>query len=167
MRAGKFFIFILLICWQVSTAQHKRQAPNFSLNTLDGKVFVLKEHIGQGPLVINFWASWCVPCRSELKKMKKLYQKYHPKGVAFVAIAIDDPKTVANVHSLVHSKRYPFIVLLDTENQVKRLYEVQNIPHTFVLNKKGEIVYDHAGYRKGDEKRLDSFLEKLLSSTAK
>jgi len=138
------------------------KAPDFVLPDLKGKNFRLYENLEQGPVVINFWATWCVPCIEEMKKVKKLYKKYSEKGVQFLAISVDDPKTVGRVKSFVKSHHYPFKILLDTNNEVLKLLQGTVPPYTVVLNKKGEIVYTHVGYRKGDEKKLEEQIKMLL-----
>jgi peroxiredoxin len=138
------------------------KAPDFVLKDLEGKNYRLSENIGEGPIVINFWATWCVPCIEELKQMKRLYKKYADMGVQFLAISIDDPKTVGRVNSFVKSHKYPYIVLLDTNNEIIRLYQSTVPPYTVIINKAGDVVYTHVGYRMGDEKRVDQELEKLF-----
>ncbi len=139
------------------------KAPDFVLPDLKGKNFRLYENLEQGPVVINFWATWCVPCIEEMKKVKKLYKKYSEEGVQFLAISVDDPKTVGRVKGFVKSHHYPFKILLDTNSEVLKLLQGTVPPYTVVLNKKGEIVYTHVGYRKGDEKKLEEQIQKLLN----
>jgi peroxiredoxin len=138
------------------------KAPDFVLKDLKGKNYRLSEHIGEGPIVINFWATWCVPCIEELKQMKRIYKKYSGKGVQFLAISIDDPKTVGRVNSFAKSHKYPFIVLLDTNNEIITLYQSKVPPYTVIIDNEGNVVYTHVGYRMGDEKRVERELEKLF-----
>jgi len=138
------------------------KAPDFVLKDLEGKNYRLSENIGEAPIVISFWATWCVPCIEELKQMKRIYKKYSDMGVQFLAISIDDPKTVGRVNSFVKSHKYPYIVLLDTNNEIISLYQSKVPPYTVIIDKEGNVVYTHVGYRMGDEKKVDQELEKLF-----
>jgi len=143
-------------------AQTGSTAPDFVLPDLKGENFKLSENLGQGPILINFWATWCLPCREEMKKLKKIYKKYHKDGLEILSISIDDPKTVGKVKSFVNTNRHPYKFLLDTNTKVFKLYQGVNPPHTILLDKQGKIVYSHTGYRKGDEKKLQAQIAKLI-----
>ena len=138
------------------------KAPDFVLKDLEGKNYRLSENIGEGPIVISFWATWCVPCIEELKQMKRIYKKYSDMGVQFLAISIDDPKTVGRVNSFVKSHKYPYTVLLDTNNEIITLYQSKIPPYTVIIDNDGNVIYTHIGYRMGDEKMVDRELEKLF-----
>ncbi|GAB4369323.1 MAG: TlpA disulfide reductase family protein [Calditrichia bacterium] len=160
---GILLVSGLLFAQEEKTIQKK--APDFVLKDLDGKTYKLCENLGQGPIVINFWATWCVPCVEEMKKLKKIYNEYSEKGVQFLAISVDDPKTVGRVKSFVKSHRYPFHVLLDTNNDVLRKLQGTVPPYTLVLDKDGTVVYSHVGYRVGDEKKLEEVIKELLEKS--
>lgn len=139
-----------------------RKAPNFKLENLNGNYIELKSLLGEGPLLISFWATWCKPCVEELEEYKKLYSGFKEKGFNVVAISTDDEKTVAKVKPFVKSKDFNFLILLDTNSEVARKFYVQNVPYTFLLDKKGNIVYSHLGYKKGDEIQVKKKIESLL-----
>ena len=155
---------VLLVAWLPAQEENVvgKQAPDFVLKDLDGKNFRLSENLEKGPVVMNFWATWCVPCIEEMKKVKKLYKEFSDDGVQFLAISVDDPKTVGRVKSFVKSHRYPFKVLLDTNNEVIRMFQGNVPPFTVVIGKNGKIVYTHVGYRRGDEKKLKEVIQNLI-----
>jgi peroxiredoxin len=159
-------LLLLLLTVLPLTAQEDEgrltKAPDFVLKDLQGNNYRLSENTGNGPIVINFWATWCVPCIEELKQMKRIYKKYSDMGVQFLAISIDDPKTVGRVNSFAKSHKYPYVVLLDTNNEIITLYQSKVPPYTVIINNDGDVVYTHVGYRMGDEKRVDRELEKLF-----
>ena len=166
MNKSWLVIPVVLLIFGLSFAGDKKSSskkvPNFKLKDLKGKTYQLYDNLGKGPIVINFWATWCVPCVEEIKKMKKYYKEFSEKGVQFLAISVDDPKTVSRVRSFVKSHRLPFQILLDTNNDVLRKLQGTVPPYTLVLDKEGKIVYTHVGYRIGDEKKVKKELEKLL-----
>jgi peroxiredoxin len=131
---------------------------------MNGKNYQLSENLGKGPILINFWATWCIPCREEMKKLKKIYETYQKDGLQILSISIDDPKTVNKVKSFIKTNRYPFTVLLDTNNEVFQLYKGTNPPLSVLMDKNGKIVYDHTGYRKGDEKKLEEEIVTLIDA---
>ncbi|NIW80680.1 MAG: redoxin domain-containing protein [Calditrichae bacterium] len=154
--------FLLMLCFSLSLFSQSETAPDFVLPDLDGENYKLSENLGNGPVLINFWATWCIPCRSEMKKLKDIYEEYHPKGLEILSISVDDPKTVGKVRAFVNTHRYPFKILLDTNNEIFQLYQGSNPPLTVLIDKEGEIVYTHTGYRKGDEKKLEKMIVELI-----
>jgi len=148
----------------VAQISKDKQAPDFVLQDLDGNNYKLSDNFGKGPILINFWATWCLPCQEEMKKLKKIYKKYHEQGLEILAISVDDTKTVSSVPGFINSRRYPFTVLLDTNNEVMQLFQANNPPYTALLNAQGKMVYTHSGYRKGDETKIEQKILKLLES---
>lgn len=137
-------------------------APDFVLRDLEGNNYKLSENLNRGPILINFWATWCIPCREEMKKLKEIHERYEEAGLQTLAISIDDPKSVSNVKSFIKSRRYPFTVLLDTNSEVMQLFQAKNPPYTVLLNPEGIIFYSHSGYRKGDEKIVEEKIALLV-----
>jgi peroxiredoxin len=155
-------IFMVIIVIAAAGYARENPAADFTLPDLDGNDYRLTQHIGQGPVLINFWATWCIPCRAEMKQLKKLYKKYRGKGLQIVSISIDDPKTVSRVKGTVKSNRYPFTVLLDTNGEVFKLYQGLNPPLSVLIDRKGQVVSSFTGYRKGDEAKLEKEILSLL-----
>jgi cytochrome c biogenesis protein CcmG/thiol:disulfide interchange protein DsbE len=156
-------MMIFALLFAQNEYSNAKKAPDFVLKTIDGDNYKLSENLEKGPVVINFWATWCVPCIEELKHLKNLHKKFSEKGVQFLAISIDDPKTVGRVNSFVKSHKYPYIILLDTNSEVLHLYQSKVPPYTVLIDHQGQIVYSHIGYRRGDERELEKQLEKLFT----
>ena len=139
-----------------------RIAPNFILENLDGDFVELKEELGEGPLLLSFWATWCKPCLEELIEFQKIYDDYKEKGFKMLAISTDSERTVAKVKPFVKSKNYNFPVLFDTNSDVARIYYAYAIPHSILMDKDGKIVYSHMGYMRGDEIVMRNKVKELL-----
>lgn len=139
-----------------------KQAPNFKLVNLDGKYIELSKEIGNGPILLSFWATWCKPCLEEMVEYNKIYEQYKDKGLKLLAISTDTEKSVAKVKPYVKSKEYVFQVLFDTNGDVARKYYAQQMPYTVIINKEGNIIYSHLGYMKGDEKKAETVISELL-----
>jgi cytochrome c biogenesis protein CcmG, thiol:disulfide interchange protein DsbE len=157
-------VLLIIISLNINAQQ---KAPNFKLENLNGEYVEMKNLLGNGPLLISFWATWCKPCIEELEEYKKLYSEYKSKGFNMIAISTDDEKTVAKVKPFVKSKDYNFLILLDTNSEVARKYYVRNVPYTFLLDENGNIVYSHLGYKKGDELQVKKKVDALLSSSSR
>lgn len=135
-----------------------RKGPDFTLEDLDGDFVELNQEVGDGPILLSFWATWCKPCLEELNEYKKIYKDYKDKGFKMFAISTDDESTVAKVKPLVKSKGYNFPVLLDTNSDAVRLYYAQSVPYSVILDKNGMIIYSHLGYMKGDEVKVKEII---------
>ena len=161
-----FLSIVLLLTFisPVSAQEVKtgKKAPTFRLEDVSGQTVDLKELLGKGPVLISFWATWCKPCMEELGEYKKIFEDLKDQGMVMVAISTDNEKTVNKVKPYVVSKGIPGVVLLDTNSEVARKYYAAAMPHTVILDKNGNIIYSHTGYKKGDEKKVREIIEKNL-----
>lgn len=161
------FLFTTLSFSQTDKQQNTeaikgKKAPNFVLTDIDGNSFELQKNLGEGPVLLSFWATWCKPCLEELNEYQKIVNEFAAKGFKMYGISTDNEKTVAKVKPFVKSKNYKFKVLLDTNSEVARKYYAQQIPFSVLIDKKGQIIYSHLGYMKGDEKKVRSLIEAQL-----
>jgi len=147
-------IFVFIICLAIFTVcAHPGSVPDFSLNALDGSTFNVSDHLGKQVLIIDFWATWCKPCKRLLKKLQKI--KNTCPDVHVIAISVDDARSLVNVRPYINSKGFDFTVLLDSDSQVVQMFNPEKkIPFTVIVDKDGNIVYTHTGYSPGDEKEI-------------
>ncbi len=138
------------------------QSYDFSLEDLDGNTVTLNGLLEKGPVMISFWALWCVPCKEEMKMMNDIYKKYQDSGFVYVGMNQDTPKSSAKVKSYIESKGYKFIVLLDKDGHVFENFGGQNLPFSVLINKKGEVVKTFTGYVSGDETKIEKEIVDLL-----
>jgi thiol-disulfide isomerase/thioredoxin len=136
--------------------------PTFSLENIKGDTIDLEDHLEDGKLVIiDFWATWCKPCMKELPELDKIDKEYD--DVSVIAISIDRPRHVNKVKRVIRSKNFGFITLLDSDKMLQRELNLKNVPRTLIINSQRQILYDHSGFKIGDEvklkKKLDSFLQ--------
>ncbi|MBN2384439.1 TlpA family protein disulfide reductase [bacterium] len=137
---------------------------NFTLKDMDGNTFNLKDHLGTKVILLNFWATWCIPCRQEFPHLEKLHRKYGQDGFLMLAIDRDDASTRSRVKPFIKSSRYTFKVLLDTDSQViNRFNPKVDLPYSVLIDKKGNVVYQHDGYQAGDELKLEELIKKHLA----
>lgn len=151
------FLFLSLVTF----AQEK--LPNVVLKDINGNAVNLSEITNEGkPFVINFWATWCAPCKRELNTISDLYEDWQKEtGVKIYAVSIDDQRTVDKVKPYVSAQGWEYEVLLDTNADLKRALGVNNVPFTFLVDGKGNIVWKHNNYNPGDEYELYEKIVKL------
>ncbi|MFH1195946.1 MAG: TlpA disulfide reductase family protein [bacterium] len=149
---------------QSENVESLKKAPNFQLENLDGDLISLKENLGNGPILLSFWATWCKPCIEELGHIQKIYSSLEKNGLKVFAISTDNEKSVAKVKPFIKSSNYDFTVLLDTDGETARDYFTVAVPFTVILDKNGKIVYTHSGYKKGDELKVEEIIKNLLEN---
>lgn len=158
-----FLAALTLIALVSATTQTAHTLPSASVKTIEGKPFNTAEISNDGkPIILSFWATWCKPCKKELDAISESYSEWQEEtGVKLVAISIDDARSMANVGKEVKAKGWEFDVYLDANQEFKRAMNVNNVPHTFLLDGKGEIVYQHNSYAEGDEIKLYEKVKKV------
>ncbi|MEK8032194.1 redoxin family protein [Ideonella sp. DXS29W] len=134
-------------------------APDFTLKTLEGPNLRLQEQRGK-VVLLNFWATWCGPCREEMPQLNKLFEKYRPLGFTLLGVNIDeDPRNAANVATQLGVK---FPVLLDTDKRISKLYQLSTMPSTVMIDRDGRVRYVNRGYKSGTELEYDQQIRALL-----
>jgi peroxiredoxin len=134
-------------------------APDFTLRGADGRNVRLDELRGQVVLV-NFWATWCGPCREEMPRLETLYEKYRKSGFVLLGVNVDDDPHVALATASKLNVSFP--VLLDTEKRVSKLYDLNTMPSTVVIDRDGKVRFLHRGYRAGTETDYEQQIRGLL-----
>lgn len=146
----------LMLCFAAIAFGAFAQLPSVELKDVNGKTVNTSQIDNNGkPVIISFFATWCKPCLRELKAINEVYQDWQDEtGVKLVAVSIDDGQNAQRVKPLVDGFGWEYDVLLDTNSDFKRAMNVNNVPHVFVLDGNGKIVYDHSGYTDGSEQHL-------------
>lgn len=134
-------------------------APNFTLKSSTGSNLKLSEHRGE-VIMINFWATWCGPCRQEMPLLNRIHEQYRKAGFTLLGVNIDDRPDVAL--NMAKKLGVTFPVLFDTGKRVSRLYDVNAMPSTVLIDRDGKVRYIHLGYRAGYETKYESQIRELL-----
>jgi len=158
-----FFTAILCFITATSIAQQADKIPSADVNKLDGTSFNTANIKNDGkPIIINFWATWCSPCKRELNNIAEMYEMWQEEtGVKLVAMSIDDARNMAKVAPYVNGKGWEYDVYIDPNGDFKRAMGVNNVPHTFLVDGDGNIVWQHNSYVEGDEYELFELVKKL------
>ncbi len=142
-----------------SAAGVKGPAPNFTLKALNGKNLKLSEMRGN-VVMINFWASWCGPCRQEMPLLNALHNKYEALG--FTVLGVNVEENSSDARGFLGNTPVDFPVLLDNQNTVSKMYDVVAMPTTVLVDRDGNMRYLHKGYKPGDEKKYRKMVKKLI-----
>lgn len=152
----------MILPWWLITARAQEQPqthkmiPAVEVKTPSGTSFNTEDLFNDGnPMIISFWALWCKPCIQELTSISEVYDEWVDEtGVKLIAVSIDDSRSTDKVMPTVDGKNWDYEVLLDPNGDFKRAMNVNLIPHTFVINGKGEIVWEHTSFSEGAELEL-------------
>ena len=143
----------------VAAVQLSSPAPDFTLRSVGGANLRLQEQRGQ-VVMLNFWATWCGPCRQEMPHLSRLYDRYRASGFVLLGVNIDDdPRAAADLAARlgVH-----FPVLLDTDKRVSRVYDMSAMPATLLIDRDGRVRQIYRGYRDGVERTYEEQVRSLL-----
>jgi thiol-disulfide isomerase/thioredoxin len=135
-------------------------APDFALRSFGGENVRLSEHLGE-VVLINFWATWCGPCRQEMPLLDGIYAKYHRAGLVLFSVNIDEEQERAVEMARTLGVSYP--VLFDSRKEVSRSYDVGTMPLTVLVDREGVVRYVSEGYKPGYELRYTERLRELLN----
>jgi peroxiredoxin len=135
------------------------KAIDFTLTSLDGKKVSLSDFRGKN-VYLNFFATWCPPCKRELPDMEKLYKEYKDKGLELLVVDLGEKQST--VKSFMESNNYSFNVLLDTDNEVAQTYNISSIPVSYFIDKDGIITELKVGALEEDEMR--KYIDQLFNS---
>jgi thiol-disulfide isomerase/thioredoxin len=136
-------------------------APAFKLSARGGKTIDLAQFKGQ-VVMINFWASWCGPCRDEMPILEDIYKKYKPMGFTMLAVNVEPNTADAEAWLAKLKKPVTFPVAFDTDSKVSKLYKVPGMPTTVFVDRKGNVRVLHKGYKAGDENVYLTQIRSLL-----
>ena len=133
------------------------------VKTPDGKTVNTSKFTNDGkPIIISFWATGCKPCKKELDAISENYAEWQKEtGVKLIAISIDDSRSAGKVGTDAKSHGWEYEVYIDENQDFKRAMNVNNVPHTFVIDGKGNIVWQHNSYAEGDEEHLYEVVKKV------
>ncbi len=151
---------LLLICAPFAAAvTDTGSAANFTLKSLTGENIRLSEHRGE-VVLINFWASWCGPCRQEMPELEALHQRYRDLGFLVLGINVEQDRSSAE--RVLRDLGVSFPVLFDDDNKVSELYDVDAMPVTVLVDRNGELRFAHKGYKPGYEAMYEQQIRELV-----
>lgn len=167
MNRIQLFTFVYCLLASATVVFAQKSIPSVDIKTLDGKTVNIQNYTHQSGkiTVLSFWATWCKPCQQELDAIAELYPEWQEKyGVQLVAVTIDTQRALSKVGPMVESKGWEYIILSDPNGAMPAALNFQSIPQTFLLDAKGNVIYEHTGYIPGNEYDLE---EKIKAAAGK
>ncbi|MGD9168665.1 MAG: TlpA disulfide reductase family protein [Candidatus Thiodiazotropha sp.] len=150
---------LLLACGVSLAADQPSMAPDFTLKSREGVNIKLSELRGQ-VVMINFWASWCGPCRQEMPLLEQLFERYQSLGFTLLGVNVDEDRTAGD--KMLRDVPVSFPILYDERGKVSQQYQVKAMPSTFMVDRDGRIRYLHKGYKPGYEDDYQQQIRELL-----
>ncbi|MEW8506530.1 MAG: TlpA disulfide reductase family protein [Candidatus Thiodiazotropha sp.] len=152
-------VCLVLACGDVLAAKEPPMAPDFTLKSSDGVNIKLSELRGQ-VVMVNFWASWCGPCRQEMPLLQQLFERYQSLGFSLLGVNVDENRAAAD--KMLKDLPVSFPILYDDSSRVSKEYQVKAMPSTFMVDRDGRIRYLHKGYKPGYEEDYQQQIRELL-----
>jgi cytochrome c biogenesis protein CcmG/thiol:disulfide interchange protein DsbE len=115
------------------------KSPDFTLPAITGQMATLSDYQGQ-PVILNFWASWCTPCKSEMGTFNNIYKTYHSQGIIILAVNLTNQDDIKSVLDLVETNGLTYPILLDESGDVSRIYKIRSLPTTLFIQPDGVIL---------------------------
>jgi thiol-disulfide isomerase/thioredoxin len=156
----------LLVLTALAATAAEKQLPSFTLSDLDGKAHSSESLIGGGPVLLNFWATWCKPCLAEQPKLKAFQAAWAAKGLRVLSISIDDPRTAKQVKPFVHRQGIEFPVYLDSNQEAYRKLGGRAVPFNVLVGSGGEVLSVTMGYKEQDAATWGALIEADLAARA-
>jgi len=158
----KFTLFLFCAASLLVAESSSSTIPNISLTLLNGDETELYTLLEAGPVLIDFWATWCAPCKKEMIYLNRYHDKYIKDGFSVLAVNTDSPRSISKVKSYIRSRKYSFIVALDPNQQLAQQLNATLLPTSILVNQKGKIVWFHQGYIPGDEIEIEKQILSVL-----
>ncbi len=150
-------LFLLFIVTSVQAEQsltalkNPQMAPDFTLVDMDGVTHKLSDYRGR-PVIVNFWATWCPPCREEMPSMERAWNKIKDQGIAMLAVNVGEDEDT--IFTFTGDFPASFTILLDTTGKITEQWPIQGLPTTYVVSPEGKLVYRAIGGREWDDEQL-------------
>ncbi len=154
-----FAMLLGVVAGPLPAASLTGPAPDFTLKSRGGENIKLSELRGQ-VVMINFWASWCGPCRQEMPLLDQLYQRYQPMGFTLLGVNVEEDSRAAD--KVLSQIPVSFPILYDNKNQVSETYDVSAMPSTVLIDRDGKVRYLHKGYLPGYEEDYQQQIRELV-----
>jgi peroxiredoxin len=165
---------VLLACGEPEAARGPAQsastgtvAPDFTAAGVDGKTFRLSDHLGKSVVLLDFWSTFCEPCKAEFPHLRAIYDSEKSKGFLIVGVAMDGPESVAEVPAFVKRYGINFPVVVDDDSRIASLYNPRKVmPLSVLIDRTGTIAVVREGYNPGDETYVQADVAKVLDPAA-
>jgi len=157
---------VLSFCFSEENTERKEtDFPKVKIQNLKGRSVFVHDVLDNKLTLVNFWATWCVPCLKEMKYLNQFHTTYSEQGFQVIGISIDDTRSSRRVPSVLKSKKVDYPVLLDTEQLLFNRFQSSAMPFSVLVSADGKILWEHTGYIPGDEKKMEEVILSYLTDT--
>ena len=161
IRSTVFTLLILLFATGLSlSAQAAKKAPDFKLATTDGGTVALSQHRGE-VVYVDFWATWCPPCRKSFPWMEKMHNKYSDLGLKIIAVSLDGKREV--IDQFLKTMPASFTIAHDPQGKSAENFGLKGMPTSYLIDMKGNVHETHTGFKASDENKLEAKIKALLT----
>lgn len=143
-------------------AEQSQQAPRFRIRDVQGHLLDLDELRHKGPILIDFWATWCRPCIESLPELEAWHQKFGPRGLTVIGVSIDGPRNFAKVRPFAKARGLSYPVAIDQDGRLQQLFHVLAVPTAILIDTSGVISRVRVAYRPGENAEFEEHIETLL-----
>ena len=158
-----FTISLLIISFLYADQKRDMMLPDMLIKLIDGEQARLSSLLEDGPLLVEFWATWCAPCKKEMIFLEGFHKKYSETGFRVLAISTDSPKSMSKVKSYIRAKKHTFLVGLDPNQEVAKKMNAMVMPTVILIDKDRKVSWYHQGFIPGDENEIEAQILKLLN----
>lgn len=151
----KLLLLTVVLSFFFVNSAKSQSFSDFTLQDLDGNDVSLTDLLAKGPVFLSFWATWCSPCKEEMKYLQEIYDKYKGQGFTYLAVNTDTQKSLSKVKSYISSKGYTFPVVLDTDEKIFEAYQGEGLPYSLLISMDKKIIAKHVGFLAGDEDKIE------------
>ena len=159
----KSIVYTLFLLSLIYGKDTDKKYPYINFNLFNGNKTSIEELLNKGPLVVQFWAIWCSPCKKEMYYLDKIQEKYKESGVNIVCVNTDNLKSIPKAKAFVRQKKYNFLVALDPSAEIFKKLNASVMPTTLIFDQDGQIIFSKEGYINGDEKKVEEKLRSILN----
>ncbi len=153
---------MILLIVLLGIQQNNTKVANFSLKDFDGVYHNLNDELQKGPVILDFWATWCKPCLKSMPMLDSLYKKYKKSHLQVFGICVDTKRSISKAKSIWYSKKLSYIPLWDWSGEVMKKYGIKSIPTFIIIDSDGHIVFRRKGYKKKEQKVIEDTLKAVL-----
>ena len=156
-------VFIIGILFIFTSLTYSQKVYDFEFKDINNSTKTYEELKGKKLTLIDFWATWCKPCKKAIPELNNIYEKYKSDGLQIIGISCDGPRSVSKVAPLSKSLQIKYTVLLDINSELRTDLNVSAFPTLIFVNESGEIIKTHEGFVSGDEKEIEKEIKGLLN----
>ena len=167
-----WYVFLLFFIAAPAVMAQDLTSVDFNLRDIDGNEQSFQKYLAavrgpesaprKGAILISFWAMWCEPCKQEMKAMRTVYDQFKEQNFHYIAINLDNPRSIAKVKSYLKAQQLPYDFWLDPNSEVFKKLNGQGMPYSLILNSEGKLITKRVGYMAGEEKEIQEDIKKIL-----